>query len=94
VFTLHSHAPVVVSHESPVIGHAAQAFPPEPHLSLSRLAVRQVVPSQHPFAHDVVVHWHVAAAPDPTHSWPTAQAPPVLPHTHWPLPLHRLTRVP
>jgi hypothetical protein len=94
VFTLHSHAPVVALQESPVIGHGAQAFPPEPQLSLSRPRVRHTpFESQQPSEQLVVSHTQVAAAPTPRHRWPVAHGAPVLPQTQLP-PAQRFTRLP
>lgn len=94
VLVLHSHWPDVVLHWSPVSGQAAQSFPPLPQWAASRVVVRQLSPSQQPFGQLVLSHWQVAEVPVPTHRCPTAHGPPPLPHTHVPVPLHRLTRSP
>jgi len=61
--------------------HAPQAVPPVPHAVASCFAARtQVVPWQHPPAHEVVVQPQVPLAPQACPEAQPAQAPPPVPH--------------
>jgi hypothetical protein len=60
--------------------HATHAAPPSPHLA-SVVVVTQLLPLQHPPAHEVLLHTQAPAE----QTWPDEQGLPVLPHSQAPV---------
>jgi hypothetical protein len=73
----HRHAPAAEQVSAPPAAHVVHAPPPTPHDSSD--VVRQLLPVQHPAAHEMVSQMQAPA----TQRWPLTHAAPV-PHAHVP----------